>query len=138
MKYFTINELCKSSVASKKKIDNTPSNEIKANLERLINEVLDPIREEFGKPITVTSGYRCPKLNKEVGGQPNSFHLRGCAADIIGDTNAKTKEIFEIAKRLGKFSECLFESNSRGSIWLHISYDPSSSKHVCINNYKVK
>jgi len=68
MKYFTINELCKSSVASKKKIDNTPSEEVKVNLERLINEVLDPIREEFGKPITVTSGYRCSKLNKEVGG----------------------------------------------------------------------
>lgn len=136
MKYFTIKELCKSNTAIKNKIDNHPSPEVEANLTTLIEKCLDPIREKFGKPITVTSGYRCEKLNKAVGGQSNSFHKTGCAADIVGDTNAKTYEIFKIAKELGVYTECLFETNKRGSKWLHIAFDPKSSKHLCVDNYK--
>ena len=61
----------------KNKIDNHPTLEIERNLTILIEHCLDPIREKFGKPITVTSGYRCEKLNKLVGGKPNSQHLKG-------------------------------------------------------------
>ena len=122
MKYFSISELCKSSVANKKKIDNTPTEEIKRNLTVLIEECLDPIREKFGKPITVTSGYRCEKLN----------------ADLVGDTNEKTREIFEIARKLNVYTQLLYEKNKRGSIWVHISYNPNSTKHQCIDNYNVK
>ena len=138
MKYFSISELCKSSTAIKMKIDNTPSEEIKRNLTILIEECLDPIREKFGKPITVTSGYRCEKLNKEVGGVPNSDHKFGYAADLVGDTNTKTREIFEIAKKLNVYTQLLYEKNKRGSIWVHISYNPKSTKHQCIDNYNVK
>lgn len=137
MKYFSIEELCKSNTAIKNHIENTPTVEIEHNLITLIEQCLDPIREVFGKPITVTSGYRCEKLNKLVGGKSTSFHLTGCAADIVGDTNAKTYEIFKIAKKLGTYTECLFETNKRGAKWLHIAFDPSSGKHVCIDNYKV-
>ena len=72
MKYFSIKELCKSNTAIKNKIDNHSTPEIEKNLTILIEHCLDPIREKFGKPITVTSGYRCEKLNKLVGGKPNS------------------------------------------------------------------
>lgn len=99
---------------------------------------MDPIREKFGKPITVTSGYRCEKLNKEVGGVSNSDHKFGYAADLVGDTNAKTREIFEIAKKLNVYTQLLYEKNKRGSIWVHISYNPNSTKHQCIDNYNVK
>ena len=138
MKYFSIKELCKSNTAIKNKIDNHPTPEIEKNLTILIEHCLDPIREKFGKPITVTSGYRCEKLNKLVGGKPNSQHLKGQAADLVGDTNTKTKEIFEIAKQLGNFDQLLFEKNSKGSIWVHISYQDSGNRKQCIDNYNVK
>lgn len=138
MKYFSIKELCKSNTAIKNKIDNHPTPEIEKNLTILIEHCLDPIREKFGKPITVTSGYRCEKLNKLVGGKPNSQHLKGQAADLVGDTNTKTKEIFEIAKQLGNFDQLLFEKNSKGSIWVHISYKDSRNRKQCIDNYNVK
>lgn len=138
MKYFSIKELCKSNTAIKNKIDNHPTPEIEKNLTILIEHCLDPIREKFGKPITVTSGYRCEKLNKLVGGKPNSQHLKGQAADLVGDTNTKTKEIFEIAKQLGNFDQLLFEKNSKGSIWVHISYKDSGNRKQCIDNYNVK
>ena len=138
MKYFSIKELCKSNTAIKNKIDNHPTPEIEKNLTILIEHCLDPIREKFGKPITVTSGYRCEKLNKLVGGKPNSQHLKGQAADLVGDTNTKTKELFEIAKQLGNFDQLLFEKNSKGSIWVHISYKDSGNRKQCIDNYNVK
>lgn len=138
MKYFSIKELCKSNTAIKNKIDNHPTPEIERNLTILIERCLDPIREKFGKPITVTSGYRCDKLNRLVGGKPNSQHLKGQAADLVGDTNTKTKEIFEIAKQLGNFDQLLFERNSKGSIWVHISYKDNGNRKQCIDNYNVK
>lgn len=72
MKYFTIKELCHSDTAIKKKIDNTPNSEIVNNLTQLINNILDPLREKYGKPITVNSGYRCPELNKVLRGSNTS------------------------------------------------------------------
>ena len=138
MKYFSIKELCKSNTAIKNKIDNHPTPEIEKNLTILIEHCLDPIREKFGKPITVTRGYRCEKLNKLVGGKPNSQHFKGQAADLVGDTNTKTTEIFEIAKQLGNFDQLLFEKNSKGSIWVHISYKDSGNRKQCIDNYNVK
>lgn len=135
MKYFTIEELCASQTAKKQHIDNTPTPEIEEHLRVLIEHCLDPIREEYGKPIIVNSGYRCPELNKAVGGKLNSFHLKGCAADIVGNTNAETYKIYQIAKDIGVYNECLFESNRKGSKWLHISFDPKSTKRVCLNNY---
>ena len=50
----------------------------------------------------------------------------------------KTKEIFEIAKQLGNFDQLLFEKNSKGSIWVHISYKDSGNRKQCIDNYNVK
>ena len=88
MKYFSYEELTKSITAKNKGIDNTPSIEIKKNLKALVDNILDPLREAYGKPITVTSGYRCPKLNTAVKGAKNSQHIKGQAADInLGSTD---------------------------------------------------
>ena len=57
------------------------------NIEALVENVLDPLRERYGRPIVVNSGYRCPKHNKEVGGATNSQHMKGEAADIRPTTN---------------------------------------------------
>ena len=77
MKYFTIKELCKSNTAIKYGIDNTPTPEVEQNLIALIENVLDPLREAWGSPIIINSGYRCPILNKAVGGSKTSSHMSG-------------------------------------------------------------
>ena len=101
-KYFTIEELCESTTARLYNINNTPSDDIKNNIEELIS-VLNIIREEwtkysnekgFGKgSIIVNSGYRCKELNDKVGGAKNSSHLFGCAVDIE-PSNQKNKEFY--------------------------------------------
>lgn len=82
MKWFTIEELTRSSTAERLHIDNKPSEAVVGNLKRLAEQTLDPARALLGSPIFVNSGYRCPQLNKAVGGVPNSFHLQGRAADL--------------------------------------------------------
>ena len=72
----------KSDRATKAGIANEPSIQEVKNLTALIEKVLDPLREAYGKPIIVTSGYRCPKLNAIVGSTPSSQHVKGEAADI--------------------------------------------------------
>lgn len=125
MKYFTINELTRSATAARLGIDNSPTPAVKKNLEKLINEVLDPLREAWGAPIIVTSGYRCPKLNKAVGGAKTSQHVLGQAADIktVGDKPENNKKLFELAKKLigeGKIVVGQLIDEYRYD-WIHIS-----------------
>lgn len=83
---FRLSEFFRSHMARSLQINNFPSGEkldvVTENLRNLCKNILQPIRTAFGSPIYVTSGYRCPKLNKAVGGVKNSFHLQGRAADI--------------------------------------------------------
>ena len=83
MKHFTISEMIKSDTALKHALWNGATKEAEENLKALIESILDPLRELYGRPIHVTSGYRCPKLNRLVGGAPNSQHMRGEASDIV-------------------------------------------------------
>ena len=71
------------------------SAEAEANIVALVENVLDPAREKFGKPIIVNSGYRCPKHNAAVGGVANSQHTRGEAADITSADNERLAKIIE-------------------------------------------
>ena len=82
MKYFSIDEMVRSATAKKYGIDNRPSQDILNNLVLFIETVLDPIREDWGGPISVSSGYRCPELNAKVGGAKTSGHLYGYCADL--------------------------------------------------------
>ena len=84
MKHFTLKEFVKSDTARRLGIDNTPSPQVEERLRQLVDYVLDPLREAYGKPIYVNSGYRCPALNRAVGGVAHSQHLTGEAADITG------------------------------------------------------
>lgn len=120
MKYFTINELCRSETARKHKIDNTPSEAIIANLTALVDNILDPLREAWGRPIIVTSGYRCEALNKLVGGVPTSQHKQGQAADISAGSIEDNKKLFDLAIKLKlPFDQIIDEY---GYKWVHISY----------------
>ena len=99
MKYFTIEELTRSTTATQFGIDNSPSQESTANMRRLVETVLDPARERLGKPIYVNSGYRCPELNRKVGGVANSYHLQGRAADLDRNTQATTPHRIDLGTR---------------------------------------
>ena len=102
MKYFSISELTYSTKARELDIDNTPfSLTIIDNLTNLTENLLDHIREMWGKPLHVNSGYRCPALNKAVGGKPTSQHLKGEAADITTGSKAENKKLFEMIKGSG-------------------------------------
>lgn len=81
-RHFQLSEFTHSRTAEERNIDNTPTPDEVGNLLRLCDRILEPLRELLGKPIRITSGYRCPELNKAVGGAANSAHIQGFAADI--------------------------------------------------------
>lgn len=129
-KYFTINELTKSSTAQRLHINNNPTQEVKDNLNKLIDNVLDPLRELYGKPIIVNSGYRCTKLNKAIGGAKNSQHLVGQASDIrtVQNTKESNKELFNLIKN----SKLPFDQliNEYDYNWVHVSYSPRNRRQI--------
>lgn len=128
MKYFTIKELCKSSTATAKKIDNTPNSEIVSNLENLVEYILDPLREKYGKPIMVNSGYRSPALNKAVNGSKTSQHMKGLAADITAGSVTKNKVLFNLVQELNlPFDQLIDEKKFR---WIHVSYSNKPRKQI--------
>ena len=130
MKYFTIAELTKSETAERKGIMNVPLPEQKANLTTLVNKVLDPLREAYGKPIVVSSGYRSPMLNKAVGGAPTSQHCKGEAADIVPKDRKDMLKLFELAKALPDFDQLINEKPDKRGVptWIHISYSSSRNR----------
>ena len=86
-------------------------------MHRLINEVLEPARIQFGAPIYVNSGYRCQALNKAVGGVARSYHLQGRAADLNTGSTEGNRRLFEILRTL-PHRELIWE---RGGIWIHVA-----------------
>lgn len=130
-KYFTIEELSRSQVASSRGIDNTPVDQIKNNLEVMIDRLLDPVRERWGAPITVNSGYRSLELNKAVGGVATSQHTKGQAVDITAGSPAKNKELFDLIQANGlEFDQLIDERNYT---WLHLSYRVEGSRNQVLH-----
>ncbi len=128
MKYFTIKELCKSTTAISKNIDNSPNSEIVYNLTQLVDNILDPLREKYGKPITVNSGYRCSALNKAVGGSKTSQHCQGLAADITVGSSFENKKLFDLIIKLNlPFDQLIDEQNFK---WVHVSFSNKPRKQI--------
>ncbi len=128
MKYFSIKELCASTTASARGIDNTPNSEQEANLTTLINKLLDPIREKWGAPITVNSGFRSLALNTAVGGAASSQHMRGQAADLNAGSKDKNEQLYNLILSMDiEFDQLIDES---GFTWLHISYSEGNNRNM--------
>ena len=130
MKYFSIQELTASATAQREGIDNRPNKCAYQLLHVLVEQLLDPIREAWGAPIVVSSGYRCKGLNALVGGAQYSHHILGCAADIIAGSKAEHRKLFKLIQQMqqaGKirFTQLIWEGDGR---WIHISYVPSDLK----------
>lgn len=120
MKYFTIEELCRSAKAEAMRIDNTPPRDAVMSLETLVECVLDPLREAYGKPIIVNSGYRSVPLNKAVGGARNSQHTKGEAADITVGSKEGNQWLFNYIRDHLDYDQLIDEYDYR---WVHVSYD---------------
>ncbi len=128
MKHFTIKELCRSATAERLGIDNTPPRSAVTALHELVDHVLDPLREAWGGPIHVNSGYRCPELNKAVGGTPYSQHQRGEAADITVGTPARNRRLLALIKRLNlPVDQCIDEKGCR---WIHVSHRAGRNRRL--------
>lgn len=125
MKYFSIEELCRSTTAEKEGIPNNPTTGVEMKLIALVDNVLDPLREWYGKPITVNSGYRCPELNERVKGSNNSQHMKGEAADITTGSKEENKKLFEYIKEHLTFDQLIDESNFT---WVHVSYSSARNR----------
>ena len=128
MKYFTIKELCKSATATQKGIDNTPNSEIVKNLTQLVDNILDPLREKYGKPIRVNGGYRCPALNKAVGGSKTSQHMQGLAADITVGSQTKNKQLFDLIISMNLPFDQLIDEHKFN--WVHVSFSTKPRKQI--------
>jgi zinc D-Ala-D-Ala carboxypeptidase len=122
--HFHLSEFTKSATASRRGIPNEPRPWEVENLKRLCNEILEPVRAHFGKPVIIRSGYRSPRLNVAVGGSRTSDHCHGNAADfeIIGVSN------FEVAKWIEQklnYHQLILEFYTPGkpnSGWIHVGY----------------
>ena len=124
MKFFSIAEMTRSDTAKRLGIDNTPSDEIKKNLTLFINTVLDPIREDWGSPIIVSSGYRCPELNAKVGGVKTSGHLYGFCADLQVKSDLRKFSNFVIEWMKDhhmKWDQIIWEKSGNVT-WLHFCW----------------
>lgn len=131
MRNFTIQELTASATAAAKKINNDPTPEAAENLKLLVDNVLDPLRDAYGKPIRVNSGYRSPALNAAVKGSKTSQHVKGQAADITGGNKAENKKLFELAQELNlPYCQLIDEKNFS---WVHISYDRNNVKRQILH-----
>lgn len=120
--HFELSEFTHSNTAQKLGLDNTPTAAALVNLPRTA-QMLENVRAHLDVPITITSGYRCPALNKAVGGVTSSDHAQGMAADVVAP---KFGTPYELAKKLAPHIDALgigqiiYEVSGK-SQWVHLS-----------------
>ena len=134
---FTYEELRRSDVAERRGINNSPRTKeeekrVIENLKALCMEVLQPLRDFLGKPVVISSGYRCPELNKAVGGVRNSQHMKGEAADIHVENTEHLLKIMHFIMDETDFDQVIWERNGAGTQWVHVSY-----KREGVNRHQV-
>lgn len=124
--------MTRSETAKKKKIDNTPTLTVVHNLEELCKNLLQPIRDAWGKPIKVTSGYRCPRLNTAVGGSITSVHRIGFAADLqpaSGSYDEFEKFVLEFLEEHPEIGyDQVIQEKSGKTKWLHLGYKNNAGR----------
>ena len=124
---FTISELCKSETAEKNGIKNIPDLKALDNMLNLIVYLLQPLRDKIARPIIISSGYRCPQLNKLVKGVANSGHLKGTCADFVV-RGMSVQELLNFICNSGINFTQLIEEHKGNTSWIHIEYDKQNLK----------
>jgi len=123
-KNLTLAEMLRSESAKRKGIENKPLPEHLENMKLLAENVFQPIREHFGIPIHISSGYRSKELNKAVGGSQTSQHSKGQAMDIdMDNTSITNKQVFDFIKNNLEFDQLIWEfGTGKNPDWVHVSY----------------
>lgn len=133
-KYFSLAEMVESPYARRHNITEqfNPPADVVANLKKLCANILDPLREKAG-PIVITSGYRCPRVNSGVGGQPTSQHMTGEAADIHAVSISKS-ELFDYIRSSNlPFDQLIWEyGDNNNPSWVHVSFGPRNRRQVVV------
>ncbi len=126
-KNLTLQEAITSQTATRLGIDNTPNERQIENLKLVATHCFQPIRDHFGKPIRVSSGFRSKALNKAIRGSATSDHPKGLALDLQGTNGIANKEIFDWAKENLDFDQLIWEYGTKKEpAWVHISYRRNS------------
>ncbi|MXO89773.1 D-Ala-D-Ala carboxypeptidase family metallohydrolase [Pontixanthobacter aquaemixtae] len=124
---FSLAEMVRSQTASRKGIRNRPGVNQTAALKLLCEKVLQPVRDHFGRPVNISSGYRSPKLNRAIGGSGSSQHCLGEAADftVSGVSNLEVCQWME--KKLN-YDQLIYEYGEAG--WVHCSYSATRMRNM--------
>lgn len=129
--HFTLDEFTRSTTANRLKIDNSVPADLMPNI-KLTASQLELVRQALGKPIIITSGYRCPALNARVGGVATSAHTKGLAVDFHSSFGTP-KEICQRLIDAGvEFDKLIQEHNQ----WVHIGFSPSKNRQIVLTAVK--
>lgn len=134
----TISEFTKSNTASAKGLDNSFVNQEHIdNAKLLCEKVFQPLREHIGKPITISSGYRSPKLNSAIGGSTTSQHCKGEAMDIDSQEAGMNKKYFDFIRKNLDFDQLIWEfGNESNPDWVHVSYKSKGNRKQILRAFK--
>lgn len=128
--HLDLSELTRSDSAKRNGISNMPTAEHIENFKKLAENVFEPIRLHFGKPIRISSGYRSKELNAKIGGSSTSQHSTGEAVDIdMDNTDISNKEVFDFIKNNLIFDQLIWEfGNDSNPDWVHVSYESTGKQ----------
>ncbi len=131
-KHLSLAEVSRSETAKRKGISNTPSGEHLENFKKLAENIFEPIREHFGVPIHISSGYRSKELNSAIGGSSTSQHCSGEAIDIDMDGSTggvSNKDVFDYIKANLNFDQLIWEFGTDSNPdWVHVSYESTGKQ----------
>jgi len=132
--HFTLEEACKSQRAERMGISNSPDADTLDRMIAVAENILEPVRAHFGKPVIINSFYRSPEVNKAIGSKPGSQHVKGEAVDfeIPGIDNAA---VARWVRDNLTFDQCILEFYKPGipdSGWVHVSYKAEGCRQECL------
>jgi hypothetical protein len=129
-KNLALSEVTRSETAKRRGISNMPTPEHIENFKKLAENVFQPIRDHFGVPIRISSGYRSKELNAAIGGSSSSQHCKGEAIDIDMDgTTVTNKQIFDFVKANVNFDQMIWEFGTDANPdWVHVSYNSDGAQ----------
>lgn len=138
--HISYKEAIVSATGTRLGIDNTPPPEILATMKVTAVKLFEPLREYFGVPLKIVSFYRCPALNKAVGGAKNSSHPKGEAIDVEGTNGISNANIVGYFKgHFPQFDQCIWEFGTDSEPdWVHISYREGNNRRQFLRARKVK
>ena len=138
-KHISYKEGVHSNTATRRGIDNTPNDEQLDNMETIAEEVFEPLRAYVNGPIKINSFFRCPELNKAIGGSSKSQHCKGQAIDIDDTFGRMTNaEMYHFIKEHLDFDQMIWEfGDDDNPDWVHVSYvSPESNRKRCLKAYR--